>query len=106
MAPLAARLPRHHIVPRTALLLFHNAHHALILTSWSASTALTCSWFSMVWTVPSLKMTLPQSHQQLPQHNVKWQCNADLLEALDQGVLVPDLAALVACVLLGPAASC
>ena len=48
------------IVPRTALPSPVHLTRAsyCVLTSWSASTALTCSWFSRVWTEPSSKITL------------------------------------------------
>ena len=45
----------------------HRTHYTAlipcVLTSWSASTALTCSWFSKVLTEPSSKVTLSQSYQ-------------------------------------------
>ncbi len=45
----------------------HRTHYAAlipwVLTSWSASTALTCSWLSSVLTEPSSKVTLLPLYQ-------------------------------------------
>lgn len=75
-----------------------------VLTSWSASTALTCSWLSRVWTASlgySTLRTVCQRSGSSRDMAARMLSSGNLREALDEGVLVGDLAALVLGVLLG-----